>query len=485
MLARLAGRTFSLAIILVALARFHSPVLAGWLAFAAVAPGLLISPIAGALIDRLGSAWAITIDMAMSAALVAAMVLADRTGWANPAELLTLTASFSLTSPLSFAGIRALLPRLVPVDALGRANALDTAINGLTDVIGPAMAGAIVGFAGPTTALCTIAAIYAMAALSVAMLPSPQGEMPQLDPLLLSAWHGLSRVVRQPTLRGLAVSYALYELCWGILVVAVPVIAAQRFAGGAGATVAGLLWAGLGFVGGSAALIAGHLRTAGRERKLMAIGMLLTALAVWPFAVEFGLLGLVVALMVVGAAAGVIDVGVLTLRQRRTDRAELGRVVSISMSLNLAGGPLGSALGGSLVTWSLSGTFGVAAIAAMLGVCAVALNSWRPLDQALSSITLIREHHQGIVSVDLHPLSASRACSMLSRTGTTASNPDTAKTWATCGGAKTTSLPPPTARRFVITRIARSAALPMKLDSRHVHQQVLVSQGGHFIEPML
>jgi hypothetical protein len=265
------------------------------------------------------------------------------------------------------------LPRLVPADALDRANALDTAINGLTDVIGPALAGAIVGFAGSAFALSVIAIVYAAAAFSVAMLPRPRGQIPQLGPLLLAAWRGLCRVIRQPTLRGLAVSYALYDLCWGILVIAVPVIAAQRFAGGAGATVAGLLWAGLGLVGGGAALVVGHLRTAGRERNLMMLGMLVTALAVWPLASEFGLVGLVVALMAVGAAAGLVDVAVLTLRQRRTDPAELGRVVSISMSLNLAGGPLGSALGGLLVTWSLSGTFGIAAMAAMLGACAVAL----------------------------------------------------------------------------------------------------------------
>ena len=120
--------------------------------------------------------------------------------------------------------------------------------------------------------------------------------------------------------------YSLYEVSWGMLVVVVPVFAARQFAGGAGAAVAGLLWAGLGLVGGIAALIAGHRSTAGRERKVMALGMLATAVAVWPLAAEFGLIGLVVGMMLVGAAAGPIDVGALTLRQRRTDPAELGRV---------------------------------------------------------------------------------------------------------------------------------------------------------------
>ena len=373
LLSRFAGRMFALAIVLYALTRTGSPLLAGWLAFAAVAPGLVISPIAGALIDRVGSAWAITVDMAASAICVTALAVVDRVGWADPAVLLVLTGCFSLTSPLSFAGIRALLPRLVPAHALDRANALDTAINGLTDIAGPALAGAIVGFGGPVLALVGIAVIYAAAALSVGRVRPTPGAMPRVAPLLAQAWHGLRRVLGQPTLRGLALSYSLYEICWGMLVVAVPVFAAQRFAGGAGAAVAGLLWAGLGLVGGITALVAGHLRAAGRERKVMAIGMLVTALAVWPLAAEFGPIGLMLGLMLVGAAAGPIDVGVLTLRQRSTEPVELGRVVSISMSLNLAGGPLGSALGGMLVTWSLTGTFGMAALASALAAGAVAL----------------------------------------------------------------------------------------------------------------
>ena len=77
--------------------------------------------------------------------------------------------------------------------------------------------------------------------------------------------------------------------------------------------------------------------------------------------------------MMVGGAAGPIDVSVLTLRQRRTDPSELGRVLSVSMSLNMAGGPIGSALAGILVTWSLPATFAVAALASLLAASAVAL----------------------------------------------------------------------------------------------------------------
>ena len=372
-LSRIAGRMIALAIVLYALALARSPVLAGWLAFASVAPGLAVSPVAGALIDRVGSTWAISVDMIASAVFVAALAMADWLDLAGAPVLLVLTALFSITSPLSAAGIRAHLPRLVPTHALDRANALDTATHGISDVVGPALAGLLVAFGGPELALWAIAVTYAVAALCIIQIRRPRGRLPPLRSLLHQALDGLVRVVSQATLRGLAVSYALYEVSWGMLVVIVPVCAVRQFDARKGELAAGLLWAGLGFVGGAGALVAGHLRTAGRERLVMAIGMLGTAVAMWPLAAEFGLIGLVLGLMFVGAMAGPIDVGALTLRQRRTDPAELGRVLSVSMSLNMAGGPLGSALAGALVTWSLSGTFVAAALASALAAAAVAL----------------------------------------------------------------------------------------------------------------
>src|SRR6185436_3521674 len=112
-LSRLAGRMFTLAIVLYALDRFQSPALAGWIAFAAMAPGLAISPLAGALLDRMGAPAAIALDMAASAALVGGLALAGGAGIATAPVVLALVAVFSLTSPLGAAGIRSLLPRLV------------------------------------------------------------------------------------------------------------------------------------------------------------------------------------------------------------------------------------------------------------------------------------------------------------------------------------------------------------------------------------
>jgi MFS family permease len=370
LLARLAGRMLSLAIVLYALGRFASPALAGWLSFALVAPGLVVSPVAGALLDRIGAGWAVALDMAASAAVLLALVGCDLLGWASPGSLFALVALFSLTSPLGTAGVRTLLPQLVPPAALDRANALDTAIYAAVDVVGPALAGLLVALAGPEAALTVIAGAFAAAAPCIARLRHPPMPRPRGGSLLAQAWEGLCLVLRQPTLRGLAVSYALYQASWGILMVVVPVFALRHFSAQSSDLATGLLWTCAGLAGGVGALLAGRLRTTGRERAVMAGGMLLTALAVWPVAALFGLGGLVAGLMLAGFVAGPIDVGLLTLRQRRTDPRQFGRVFAVSISLNIAGFPLGAALGGVLIGQSLTVAFVVAGLVSLLGALA-------------------------------------------------------------------------------------------------------------------
>ncbi|MFL5286772.1 MAG: hypothetical protein ACJ8AW_38800, partial [Rhodopila sp.] len=132
-----------------------------------------------------------------------------------------------------------------------------------------------------------------------------------------------------------------------------------------------LLWTCVGLAGGASGLLAGQLRTAGRERKVLAVAMVLSAPAVWPLGAGFGLGGLAGGLLIVGLLAGPVDVSVLTLRLRRTPPADFPRVLSVSMSLNQVGFPIGMALAGPLLAGSASASFAVAAfILALAGLAA-------------------------------------------------------------------------------------------------------------------
>jgi MFS family permease len=234
-LSRLAGRMFMLAIVLDVLDRFHSPVLAGWVSFASIAPGLAISPLAGALLDRIGAAKAIVVDMAASATLLFVLAVAGIAGVMTAPFLLLLVTLFSLTSPLSAAGIRTLIPQIVPKDALDRANALDTSSYALIDVLGPALAGVLFGFAGPQATMLAITLLYVLASLGLVPLASRTltRRSDSSGRLIHEAIAGVAYVVRHRSLRGLAISYALYQVSWGVLVVVVPVTVVYELGAGA------------------------------------------------------------------------------------------------------------------------------------------------------------------------------------------------------------------------------------------------------------
>jgi MFS family permease len=369
-LSRLADRMFVVVIVFHALAAFGSPGLAGWLSFAAIAPGFAVSPLAGAFLDRSGAARGIVVDLTVSTALVLALAVAVGVNLASPPVLLGLVTVYALTTPLSAAGVRVLLPRLVPAGALDRANALDNAMFAIADVAGPPLAGAIIGMAGAVPAFVAIAVVYAAATLCLARVRGGREPSPSPRGFLREAKDSLIHVVRVPLLRGLAVGYGLYMVTWGILIVAVPVIVAQRFAAGTWEPVAGLLWAGLGVASGIGALGAGQSRILGRETKVMTRCMIATAVAVWPIAALSGMPGLIMGLMLAGLLAGPIDVGLLTLRQRRTEPAQLGRVLAVSMSMNQLGLPVGTAIGGVLAAWSPGAALFAAAAASLLAALA-------------------------------------------------------------------------------------------------------------------
>ena len=354
---RLAEQMFTLVLVLHVLDVFKSPALAGLVVFAAVAPGLIISPVAGALLDRVGAVRSIVADLVASALLVGALAFVS--GGIVP--VVALAVLYSLTSPLNIAGVRVLLPRLVPGRALERANALDTGLFNLVEVLGPVLAGALFALAGGRTAMLVVAALYFVGCVFMLVLPAERPSRTEHRPLLRSTVEGVRYVLTHPVLRALVVSYGLYQVAWGVLVVAVPTVA--------GSARAGLLWGVAGFAAIVGALVVGHFLREGRERVAMVVGIAGTA--VGAVVAVGGTVGLTVGLVVVGFVSGLVNVGLLTLRQRRTDPDKLGRVLAVSISLNVLGMPVGSAVGGFVVERSSALAFVAAGVAAALGAVAV------------------------------------------------------------------------------------------------------------------
>jgi predicted MFS family arabinose efflux permease len=173
-------------------------------------------------------------------------------------------------------------------------------------------------------------------------------------------------VVRNPTLRGLAVTLSTFNIGSGLLVIALPVLVLDHLHGGP--TTVGLLWGAMGAGGLIAALAAGRMSTLGRERQMLVATTVLScaAIAVLPFAGSIAVVA--VAVILLGVANGPFDIAMFTLRQRRTDPAWFGRAFAVSMSVNYVGTPIGSALAGPLVGWSLNAALWVAVAVSLISV---------------------------------------------------------------------------------------------------------------------
>ena len=357
-IARIAQSMVGVALVLFTLDEFGSPAFAGLVTFASVFPGLLISPIAGALLDRHGRIRLVVLDyvvalVAMS--VIGLLALADLL----PAPLLVLIAIVgSLTSILSHVGLRSLFPILVPEPLWERVNAVDSNGYVAATIVGPPIAAVLVAVVGGPAALIAIGVAFGIAGVVLVRVPEPVAPTASTGRVLADAIDGLRYTWRNRTLRGLGFAITLGNLAHGMTGIVIPLIVIQRFA--LSEAVVGLVFAVSGIAGMASALAFGRMDTRGREWAMLVwpmvalvpvIGLLLVATGA--ASVPVGLAVLFVEMALVGILIGPMDIALFTVRQRRTDPAWMGRAFAVSMAFNYVGMPVGAVLAGLLADRSI------------------------------------------------------------------------------------------------------------------------------------
>jgi MFS family permease len=379
--ARVAQSMVSIALVLFTLDRYGSAAFAGLVTFASVFPGLLISPIAGALLDRHGRIRLVLLDYVVALlALLLIGVLAMVDTLPGPL-LVAIAVVSSLTSILSHVGVRSLFPIIVPEHLWERVNAVDSNGYVVAIILGPPAAAALVAFFGGAVALIAIGVAFGIAALALLGVPDPPSPTSSRGNLLVDAWDGVVYTWRNPTLRGLGFAISAVNLTNGMVTIVVPLIVLQRF--GLNETVVGLVFAVSGISGMASALLFGRMDTRGREWRLLVLptlglvpAMLLLLLAAGQQdLVPLGIALLAVESLLIGFLAGPMDIALFTVRQRRTEQAWMGRAFAVSMAFNFLGVPIGAAVAGllaegsielAILTLGVGGAVGAAACAALL-----------------------------------------------------------------------------------------------------------------------
>lgn len=309
-------------------------------------PFLLLSIPMGLLADRLPRRSVMIASEALRAASLVLLLLVVATGQVSLAALAVLgflgalgTVGFTVAAP-------ALVPALVPRELHARANGRLELARSAAFAAGPALAGALVAWAGAASAF-VLAAILSVAA--VAMLwrvaEPPRPKAPARHP-----WHdiveGLRFTWHDALLRPILLTGTAWNIAWFVLQAAYVPYAVRSL--GLSAQVVGVTLGcyGAGMVVGS--LLAPRVLAAMPFGRAIQLGPVVSVLAmvamVATLAVPGGLLaGL--SFFLFGAGPIIWAITTTTLRQAITPGTMLGRVGSVFLTVNAGARPVGAAIG--------------------------------------------------------------------------------------------------------------------------------------------
>jgi MFS family permease len=288
-----------------------------------------------------------------------------------------LAVVVAIAEPLFRSAQAALTPSLVTTpEELTAANVLASGVESVGLFLGPALGAAVLALTSVATVFAASAGLVGLTALVVARIgvggrPEPEVREAHRAHTLLAGWHAILAD------RGVRVVIALFSaqaLVAGMFNVLVVVLALDVL--DLGAAGVGLLDGIVGVGAVLAVLVAAGLAGRRRLAGIFALGLLLWGLPLVVTAGSSSLAATALLLVLVGVGNTLVDVTGITLMQRATPDAVLGRVFGAFEALIVLAMGVGSLLAPLLV--ALVGARGALLVAGLV-LPAALVPLWRPL----------------------------------------------------------------------------------------------------------
>jgi len=294
---------------------------AAGLVFFAFSCGILLAPVTGLVADRVRRRPLLIAANLAAAAGVCGLLLAGR---GQVWLIYPIMFGYGAVNSLITSAQTALLAVMLPADLLGEANAvLQMAAMGLR-VISPLLGAGLLAWAGPVPVVLLDAGTFVVAAGAVAALrirepaPAPSGVHWRAE-----VTAGIRYVGRTPALRRLLITGVIALLVFGFFET-VPFSLVSQGLHRAPAFL-GLIEAVMGVGALAGGVLAAPIMRRTSERALVALALLFVAAACL-LLIPAWLPVVMAAMAVLGLAIVWINVGAVTLIQRRTPPGLLGRV---------------------------------------------------------------------------------------------------------------------------------------------------------------
>jgi len=332
----------------------------------------LLSPLGGALADRLPRRPVIAAGNLAEGLIAAALAALVSAGHGSPAVLLGLVTLQGCASALIMPFSQAILPDLVPRSEFLAASSLNSAQWNAGRIVGPALAGATIaafGF-GASFVANAVSFLAVVAAMLFVRLSPPPG---RAGSVLAALRDGLVAARSQPSCRAAIITIGVVAFVAAPFIALVPAMALRLSHGGptavAAATSQLTTAQGLGAVAG-ALLLAPLAARIGRAR-LLGWSLALLPVALTGYAVAPSRWWGVAALFIVGLVYLAVLSGLSTTVQLYAPPAYRGRVISFFQVALGVSYPIGALLQGPLadgvgIGWTTAGSALVLALAGLL-----------------------------------------------------------------------------------------------------------------------
>lgn len=342
------------AIPLIAALTLHAgPLEMGVLGAIETAPFVLFALPAGVLADRSDRRRLLIVSDIARALAIAAIPIVFLAGYGSFLALCLVAAVVAAFSALFTVAQQAFVPEIVSRGLLLKANQHLEISDSAARVAGPGLASALFGIVGAVLAVAIDALSYLMSAALIAFTPrldrKPRERARHEASAVNEIRAGIRFVRREPTLRALLVSTALFNLASGMVLAQLVLYATSTLGvdgGGFGLTIA---IGNVGFVCG--ALLVGRMESRLGTGPAMVVAALFGAIALWLIAVAAfaGGLWMLIAGRFTGAvSAPIFNVVLVSVRQARSPEPLRARVVATFRTVDWATAPIGALLSAAI-----------------------------------------------------------------------------------------------------------------------------------------
>jgi predicted MFS family arabinose efflux permease len=322
--------------------RTHSATLFAMLEVSALLPGIIVAPLLGWAVDRLGPRPAMILADAAALAAVVALEIAFAYGIASPLLVYAIITAGAFVTSLRWPAYSALVTLVAPPDHLPRAAALMQVAYAGQQVVAPAVAGVLIGVIGVSGVISVdvVASIVALLSLQLVKVETQTIRGGDVWGDLRSAW---SLMGDRGLFRLAGYIFATYLPGGMVIALATPLVLTIAGPKALGVVLAAM---GIGMLAGSVVSSALAKSDGGIRRLLRYDTMLVTAMLCAGFATSSVRVAMVGAVFLFGLAGVIAEEQVVW--QVRVPVEAQGRVFALRRAITWLSLPISYALAGPL-----------------------------------------------------------------------------------------------------------------------------------------